>query len=244
MLDWHEKAEKMLQDLLSDLDNIHPAISAINMLAETLLSLGTPVPDERVLDFMGKDGAANRMRDVNRMINVPRGLVHIDQTVLLPFAERVREVYRTLHEQTLPGLRQLNHLVDEMLAHPIPLVAAVGRTGKLVVVGCPPVDQVWVTPMTGVDGQLRRRVYFLPPVSHAIRLFRDLEHELFMINRNITPMLDEVRTQSKKEEKNTTHSLLLLPSLLRFLPSLPRPLLLLLLLILCRVGKHRQDATR
>jgi hypothetical protein len=207
------------------------------MLAETLLSLGTPVPDERVLDFMGKDGAANRMRDINRMINVPRGMVHIDQTVLLPFAERVREVYRTLHEQTLPGLRQLNHLVDEMLAHPIPLVAAVGRTGKLVVVGCPPVDQVWVTPMTGVDGELRRRVYFLPPVAHAIRLFRDLEHELFMINRNITPMLDEVRTQSKKEEQNTPHSLLLLSSLLR-------PILLLLLLILCQAGKHRQDATR
>jgi hypothetical protein len=208
---------------------MHSTISDINMLAETLLSLGTLVAGEHEFDNMDKYHAVRRVQNVNRMINVPRGLLHIDQTVLLPLAEGIREVYRPLHEKTVPGLRQLYHCVAEMLAHPAPLVAAVGTTEKVVVVGSPPVDQVWVTPTARVDGQLRRRVYYLPSVPHMVGFLEDLKHELLMIVENVTPMLIAVRTRSKK--KTSKNSSLLL-------------LLLLLLLLHCQAGRHRQNATR
>ena len=115
---------------------------------------------------------------------------------LSPFIEPLGEACRILHGQTLPALRQLDRRMAEMLAHPIPLVA-VGPTGEVSVVGSPPIDQVWVTPTAGADGQLRRRAYYLPSVPRVVRLLGDMEHELFMIGRHTAPMITAVRSKTQ-----------------------------------------------
>lgn len=131
---------------------------------------------------------AGQKRDAQRMINIPRGLLHVGQTALSPFIERLGEAFRILHGQTLPALWQLDRRMAETLAHPIPLVA-VGPTGKVTVVGSPPVDQVWVTTTAQADGQLRCRAYYLPSVPRVVSLLGDMEHELLMIGRHTVPMI-------------------------------------------------------
>ncbi|KAK0745741.1 hypothetical protein B0T18DRAFT_488470, partial [Schizothecium vesticola] len=189
-LDWHEMTDGILRDLLVDFDIASSTIFAINTLAETILSLGNPFPDdtETGADIKAKKIIADQRRDAQRMINIPRILLHVDQTALSPFIERLGEAYRILHGQTLPALRQLDRRMAEMLAHPIPLIV-VGPTGEVTVVGSPPVDQVWVTTTAQADGQLRRRAYYLPSVPRVVRLLGDMEHELFMIGRRTVPMI-------------------------------------------------------
>ncbi|KAK3365043.1 hypothetical protein B0T24DRAFT_670482, partial [Lasiosphaeria ovina] len=200
-LDWHETTEGMLRDLLVDLDTIRSTIFAINTLAETILSLGSPFPDyaETKTNDIAKKMYASDTRDAHRMVNIPRGLLHIDRTALFPLTKRLGEAYRTLHGQTLPALRQLDRGIAEMLAHPIPLVVAVGPSGEVAVVGRPHVDQVWVTPTARVDGQLRRSVYYLPSVPRMVKLLENMEHELLMIGRHTVPMLNAVREMGDRE---------------------------------------------
>lgn len=44
-LDWHEMTDGILRDLLVDFNIAHSTIFAINTLAETILSLGNPFPE-------------------------------------------------------------------------------------------------------------------------------------------------------------------------------------------------------
>ncbi|KAK0703120.1 hypothetical protein B0T26DRAFT_756684 [Lasiosphaeria miniovina] len=199
-LDWCEKTEGRLRDLLVNLDTIHSTILAINPLAETLLSLGNPFPRdlERWADDKAKKKFASETRDANRMINIPRGLLHIDQTALLPLTERLGEAYRVLHEQTLPALRQLDRHIADMVAYPIPSIA-VDRAGRVVVVGRPPFDQVWVTETARVDGRRRRSVYYLPSNPRIFELLENMEHDLLMIGRHTHPTLLAVAEMGRQD---------------------------------------------